>query len=38
MAHYEALLIVVDLNSRKQGKFIAGTGQQVIVPDFLKEY
>lgn len=38
MAHYEALLMVVDLNPRKQGKFVAGTGQQVIAPDFLKEY
>lgn len=25
-------------NIMKQGKFVAGTGQQVIAPDFLKEY
>ena len=29
---------IVDLNPRKHGKFVAGTGQQVIAPDFLKEY
>lgn len=29
---------IVDVNPRKQGKFVAGTGQEIIVPDFLKEY
>lgn len=29
---------IVDLNPRKKGKFIPGTGQQVTAPDFLKEY
>ncbi|MBW8041233.1 MAG: methyltransferase domain-containing protein [Planctomycetes bacterium] len=35
---YEQIEYIVDVNPRKQGKFIAGTGQQVIAPDFLKEY
>lgn len=29
---------IVDLNPRKHGQFVAGTGQQVIAPEFLKEY
>jgi SAM-dependent methyltransferase len=29
---------VVDLNPRKRGMFIAGTGQQIVSPDFLREY
>lgn len=29
---------IIDLNPRKHGQFVAGTGQQVIAPDFLKEY
>ncbi|MBN2366689.1 MAG: methyltransferase domain-containing protein [Calditrichaeota bacterium] len=29
---------IVDLNPRKQGKFVAGTGNQIISPDFLKSY
>ncbi len=29
---------VVDLNPRKQGMFIAGTGQKIVLPAFLKEY
>lgn len=28
----------VDLNVRKQGKFITGTGQQIIAPTFLQSY
>lgn len=28
----------VDLNIRKQGKFITGTGQQIVAPEFLREY
>jgi SAM-dependent methyltransferase len=28
----------VDINPNKQGKFIAGSGQQVVAPDFLREY
>lgn len=29
---------VVDLNPRKRGLYVAGTGQQVVAPDFLREY
>ncbi|GAB4240588.1 MAG: class I SAM-dependent methyltransferase [Stanieria sp.] len=29
---------IVDLNPRKQGKFVAGSGQQIIAPEFLREY
>lgn len=33
-----ALEYVVDINPRKWGKFIPGSGQQVVPPDFLTEY
>ena len=29
---------IVDINPHKQGRFVAGTGQQIVSPDFLKEY
>jgi len=29
---------VVDINPKKDGTFIAGTGQQVVSPEFLREY
>jgi hypothetical protein len=29
---------VVDLNPRKQGKYVAGTGQKIVPPEFLWEY
>lgn len=29
---------VVDVNLRKQGKYIPGTGQKVVSPEFLKDY
>lgn len=28
----------VDINPNKQGKFVAGTGQEIVSPEFLKEY
>jgi hypothetical protein len=28
----------VDINPRKQGKFIAGSGQEIVAPDFLRTY
>ncbi|MBW4542134.1 MAG: methyltransferase domain-containing protein [Myxacorys chilensis ATA2-1-KO14] len=34
-AHVE---YVVDINPRKQGKYVAGTGQQIVSPEFLKDY
>ncbi len=33
-----AIDYVVDLNPHKHGRFVPGTGQQVVSPDFLKEY
>jgi len=35
---YKQVEYIVDLNPRKHGKFVAGTGQQVIAPNFLEEY
>lgn len=29
---------VVDINNRKHGKFVAGTGQEIVPPEFLKQY
>jgi 2-polyprenyl-3-methyl-5-hydroxy-6-metoxy-1,4-benzoquinol methylase len=29
---------VVDVNPRKQGKFLAGSGQQIVCPDYLRDY
>ena len=29
---------VVDINPRKHGNYIAGTGQEIIPPEFLKSY
>ena len=29
---------VVDINPRKQGMFVAGTGQHIVAPEFLREY
>ena len=29
---------VVDINPHKQGKHIAGTGQQIVAPEFLRDY
>lgn len=28
----------VDINPRKQGKFVGGTGQEIVTPDFLRDY
>ncbi|MDJ0618534.1 MAG: methyltransferase domain-containing protein [Calothrix sp. MO_192.B10] len=29
---------IVDLNPRKQGMYVAGTGQRIVAPDFLRDY
>ncbi|NJN95354.1 MAG: SAM-dependent methyltransferase, partial [Anaerolineales bacterium] len=34
----EAIEFVVDINPRKQGNYIPGTGQQIVSPDFLVTY
>lgn len=33
-----AVEYVVDINPRKQGKYVAGSGQQVVAPGFLRSY
>lgn len=33
----EEIVAVVDINPRKQGKYVAGTGQQIVPPDRLTE-
>lgn len=35
---YDRVEYVVDLNPHKQGKFVPGTAQEIIGPDFVKEY
>ncbi len=35
---YRKIEYIIDINSRKHGKFVAGTGQKVAAPDFLKVY
>jgi 2-polyprenyl-3-methyl-5-hydroxy-6-metoxy-1,4-benzoquinol methylase len=35
---YEQIEYIVDVNPRKHGKFVPGTGQCIVGPDFLKEY
>lgn len=34
----DTIQYVVDINPRKQGKFVAGTGQEIIPPQFLQTY
>jgi hypothetical protein len=34
----EAIEYVVDLNPRKHNRFVTGTGQQIVPPEFLKDY
>jgi threonine dehydrogenase-like Zn-dependent dehydrogenase len=29
---------VVDINPHRQGKFMAGTGQEIVAPEFLESY
>lgn len=29
---------IVDINPRKQGRFVPGTGQQIVAPEFLRDY
>lgn len=38
LADKNQIQYAVDINPRKQGKFIAGTGQQVVAPEFMAEY
>lgn len=34
----EAVQYVVDINPNRQGTFMAGTGQEIVSPDYLQEY
>ncbi len=34
----EEIQYVVDINPNRQGTFMAGTGQEIVSPDFLQEY
>jgi SAM-dependent methyltransferase len=34
----DEIAFVVDINPNKQGKYIAGTGQKIVPPEFTKEY
>lgn len=34
----DSIEYVVDINPHRQGFFMAGTGQQIVAPEFLKEY
>lgn len=34
----EVVSYVIDINPRKVGKFMAGSGQEIVSPEFLKEY
>ena len=35
---HDKIAYVVDVNPRKQGMYVAGTGQKIISPEFLQEY
>jgi len=35
---FDEISYAVDINPRKQGKYIAGSGQMIMPPTFLKEY
>ena len=35
---YDEIEFVVDINPRRQGTYMAGTGQRIVSPDFLKDY
>jgi hypothetical protein len=37
-AGHETVPYCVDLNPRKHGQFVVGTGQQIVPPAFLREY
>ena len=34
----DVLGLVVDINPNKQGKFVPGTGQPIVAPDYLVDY
>jgi SAM-dependent methyltransferase len=38
LKEHDSVEYIVDLNPRKQGKYVAGSGQEIIAPELLKEY
>jgi hypothetical protein len=38
LAEQSSIKYVVDVNPRKQGKYVSGTGQKIVSPDFIKKY
>ncbi|GAK58827.1 methyltransferase type 12 [Candidatus Vecturithrix granuli] len=34
----EQIVYIVDINPHKHGKYVGGTGQKIVAPDFLREY
>ena len=38
MRIFDQILYAVDINPYKKGTFIPGTGQEIVSPEFLKEY
>jgi hypothetical protein len=38
LAQQDGIEYVVDLNPRKQGMYVAGTGQKIVPPEFLQDY
>ena len=35
---YNEIGFIVDINPHRQGTFMAGTGQEIVAPEFLQEY
>lgn len=38
LKNQDSISYIVDLNPRKQGMYVAGTGQKIVPPEFLREY
>ncbi|HMN27972.1 MAG TPA: hypothetical protein PKE45_07435, partial [Caldilineaceae bacterium] len=38
LGQYGEIEYAVDINPRKSGKFVTGTGQQIVSPAFLRDY
>lgn len=38
LSNQDSIEYIVDLNPRKQGMYVAGTGQKIVPPEFLQEY
>jgi SAM-dependent methyltransferase len=38
LKEHDTVEYIVDLNPRKQGKYVAGSGQEIVAPEFLTKY